>query len=113
MESGFIIEDGKLIKPVGSVQSIIMIPHNVEVIGEYAFANLHDIEGIVLHDRVEKIGREAFLGCRSLTHIELPDSVQQIGRRIFDRCPGIQKVKLPKNVEIKPWLLNDSKFYRS
>lgn len=59
------------------------------------------------------IGERAFLGCRSLTHIELPDSVQQIGYRIFDRCPGIQKVKLPKNVEIKPWLLNDSKFYRS
>lgn len=58
MESGFIIEDGKLIKPVGSVQSIIMIPHNVEVIGEYAFANLHDIEGIVLHDRVKEIERE-------------------------------------------------------
>lgn len=58
MESGFIIEDGKLIKPVGSVQSVIMIPHNVEVIGEYAFANLHDIEGIVLHDRVKEIERE-------------------------------------------------------
>ena len=89
MESGFIIEDGKLIKPVGSVQSIIMIPHNVEVIGEYAFANLHDIEGIVLHDRVKEIERGAFQNCHDLRRLIIPNKNTKLGKEFFTNCRNL------------------------
>ena len=96
----------------GKVEKIVL-PGSLKHIGDQAFSYCENLKEIIIPEGVTYIGERAFLGCRSLTHIELPDSVQQIGYRIFDRCPGIQKVKLPKNVEIKPWLLNDPKFYRS
>ena len=90
MESGFIIEDGKLIKPVGSQPSHIVIPDDVEVIGEYAFANLHDIKSVVLHDRVKEIERGAFQNCHDLRRLIIPNNNTKLGEEFFTDCKNLK-----------------------
>ena len=86
MGSGFIIENGKLIRPVGEGMPHVVIPDDVEVIGEYAFSNLHDIESVILHDRVKKIGDGAFENCHGLRNIVIPNSETRIGKNAFEAC---------------------------
>ena len=90
MESGFIIEDGKLIKPVGTEQSHIVIPDNVEIIGEYAFANFHDIESIVLHEGVKEIERGAFQNCHDLRRLIIPNGNTKLGKEFFTGCKNLK-----------------------
>ncbi len=90
MESGFIIEDGKLIKPVGSQPSHIVIPDDVEVIGEYAFANLHDIKSVVLHDSVKKLERGAFQNCHDLRRLIIPNGNTKLGKEFTTDCKNLE-----------------------
>ncbi len=51
----------------------IILPHGVEKIGSYAFANLTALKEIVLPSTLTMIDQGAFLGCTSLTTISYMD----------------------------------------
>ena len=63
--------------PLGKISPTLIIPstlggYPVVRIGEGAFSNFKDIEGIVLPDSITSIGASAFSGCTGLTSIILP-----------------------------------------
>ena len=66
----------------------IVIPDDVESIGEYAFCDCTGLTSIEMPDYVSSIGQGAFYGCTGLTSIEIPNSVFSIGVFAFCGCTG-------------------------
>lgn len=68
----------------------IVIPGNVKVIGDYAFANTGNFNGVTSWaEGTELIGTYAFYGCMNL-NVTLPASVKTIGVYAFANCKNIQ-----------------------
>ena len=59
------------------------LTYTVTAIGDEAFANLVDLEEVVIPEGVVRIGNNAFAGCSSLTDITLPLSVNTVGKNAF------------------------------
>jgi hypothetical protein len=98
----------------------VVIPDNVTVIGESAFANLRELTNVVIPDSVIIIGERAFEYCENLaeitigksvtsigefafaysglTSIEIPDNVTEIGRRAFQNCRELTSVIIGNGV---------------
>ncbi|WP_304135708.1 leucine-rich repeat protein [Phascolarctobacterium succinatutens] len=75
----------------------IMIPENVEYIGEWAFRGCEKLESIVIPDGITSIGDYTFCECSSLTDITLPESVESIGKHAFEKS-AITNITLSDNV---------------
>lgn len=80
----------------------IYIPDTVEVIGERAFAQCHDIEHIYFGEssQLKKIGYNAFDRCYSLETINIPLCVEEIDERAFMYCEGLKEITLGDNITV-------------
>lgn len=67
----------------GALRENIVIPSQVTVIDNYAFA-LNSVRSVQIQNTVTKLGNEAFYWC-SLTTIIIPDSVTEIGNNAFSQ----------------------------
>lgn len=68
----------------------IVIPANVRTIGDYAFANTGNFNGVTTWEEgTALIGTYAFYGCTNL-RVTLPASVKTIGVYAFANCKNIQ-----------------------
>ena len=78
----------------------IVIPVNVETIGEMAFAECYNLLSVnfATGSELTTIGANAFINCVSLTNYSIPNSVQTIGEKAFFRCPGPQTLNIPSSV---------------
>jgi hypothetical protein len=65
----------------GALRENIVIPAQVTVIDNYAFA-LNSVRSVQIPNTVTKLGNESFYWC-SLTTIIIPDSVTEIGNNAF------------------------------
>ena len=77
----------------------IIIPPNIEFIGEYAFANCLNLSSVICinsNPNLTQIGKHAFNGCTNLTTVRLPLSLLDIGLGAFLNCPNLWSVTLPK-----------------
>ncbi len=75
----------------------IVIPDSVKKIGNYAFANCHNLllqtrGGSSFGTSVESIGENAFSGCYSLDSIRFPTSLLTVGKEAFAKC-SVQELK--------------------
>jgi hypothetical protein len=93
----FKIENGILIKYVGSSESVV-IPDFVTSIGDQAFLGCEGITSITLPDSVNYIGSSAFKGCSRLTDINLPRRLTNIGKHTFDGCSSLKSISIPDGV---------------
>ncbi|GEM_PF-1832004 len=75
--------NGSAFRDCSSMISIV-IPENVETIGNYAFQNCSGLTSVVLPEGVTDIGYSAFTGCSSLVSIRIPVSVTYIDGHVFD-----------------------------
>ena len=103
----FEIFEGVLNKYNGE-DKIVVIPQEVNSIGEFAFYGCLEIEKVILHENVNSIGQFAFYGCEHLETIENLEHVSLIGSGAFSCCYALKEFKLSKKITI----LNKSTFYR-
>ena len=75
----------------------VIIPNNVEYIGDYAFYN-SEIKSLSIGNNVKIIGDHAFAGCY-LANVTIPDKVITIGKSAFSDC-AFTNITIPNNVEI-------------
>jgi hypothetical protein len=62
------------------------------------FANLRNLQTLVLPSGVTTIGKEAFLYCAALTSVTIPNSVTRIDGWAFCACSSLMSVTIPSNV---------------
>jgi hypothetical protein len=113
-ESDFVIEDGVLIRYVGS-DSAITIPSNVTMIGESAFRENDVIQSVIIPGNVIEIHAYAFANCPNLQSVVMKEGVETIDRGAFAMDRKLSKVTIPKTmVQLKednfresPWLLDN------
>jgi len=109
-----------------SAFSEIILPKNLQVIGEYAFANtglisisippsvtsignyafaqdgsVRALNSVVFEEgsKLNFIGKYAFYYCVNLKSIELPDNISSISEDTF-KDSGLEKVKLPSSLKV-------------
>ncbi len=63
-------------------------------IGEYAFYNCHELEGVTIPEGVAAIGKYAFYNCFRLEGMTIPESVTAIGQYAFQSCGGLKSVHI-------------------
>ena len=76
----------------------IYLPHSVKIIGESAFWDCKSLNNIIIQNGVTTIEECAFYGCSSLTSIEIPSSVTSIGRCTFLGCESLISIEIPSSV---------------
>lgn len=95
--NGFVIHGGVLISYSGE-DSEIVIPSNVVIIGENAFASKVTITSITIPDTVTRISDKAFNNCQKLREIDIPGSVSSVGDNVFENCTSLEKVVLGEGI---------------
>jgi len=97
------IEDGVLVKfderDLDSKGEYI-IPKEVKVIGNQAFADCEKLTKIKLHNGIVEIRPNAFWRCSNLKHVSMTNSVRGIGFNAFAYCINLKDIKLSSKVEI-------------
>ncbi len=66
----------------------LTVPHDVEVICEYAFQNCKNLTDIQLSDSLEVLEQYSFNGCLSVPDIELPDNLSSVGQYVLGNVAG-------------------------
>jgi uncharacterized repeat protein (TIGR02543 family) len=62
------------------------------------------IKGIILPSNLESIGNNAFKDCVYLSAVTIPDGVTSIGTGAFENCSALTSIIIPESVtEIKDW----------
>lgn len=95
------IDNGVLVGYYGKDETVV-VPEEVTVIGEGAFAHYgpqSNMEYIVLHDGITRIGANAFEDCKKLRTIEIPEKVTKIEAETFNNCNALSKVVFHDNVK--------------
>lgn len=95
-KDGFIIENEILKEYVGEAKKVV-IPKEVKIIGENAFAN-KKITEVVFPDGLKIIGKYAFSGCQYLSKVTFPKGVTIIGEASFSHCIKLTEITLPESV---------------
>ena len=62
------------------------------IIGDYAFEDCDNLDGIAIPSSVTSIGEGAFAWCSVLTNVEIPSSVTSIGHDAFIGCDNLIQV---------------------
>lgn len=68
------------------IPSILTIPKDVEVIGDYAFRDCKELKKVIFSNNLECIWPGAFMDCSKLKKVEIPESVEKIGSGAFWGC---------------------------
>lgn len=75
----------------------LIIPEGIINIGELAFANNFNLEGVTLPKSLKRIGDRAFSECYKLTKVNIPN-VEIIGKQAFYKTK-IREIVIPEGVE--------------
>jgi hypothetical protein len=93
----FIINDGVLVKFVGTKQNVI-VPEFITEIGENAFSN-SNVVTVNLNEGIQKISVGAFSWCEKLKKINLPRSLIIIEDNAFADCGALEDITIPYGVK--------------
>ena len=92
----FLICDGQLVKYLGSGDAAV-IPNEVKVIGESAFAYNSKLKNVVIPNGVKEIGVSAFAECSALEAVKLPKSVELVDDGAFSNCSKLSELTIEGN----------------
>lgn len=76
----------------------IIIPDNINKIGNEAFASCAELERVVIGNNATNIGAWAFRNCNKLTRVDIPGSVEDIGYSAFGNCERLNSVNIGSGV---------------
>ncbi|MBQ4346082.1 MAG: leucine-rich repeat protein [Oscillospiraceae bacterium] len=65
------------------------------MIAPQVFADLPELEEVVLADGVTQIDNAVFARCKNLRSVQIPDSVKRIGAAAFLDCEALTDIRLP------------------
>lgn len=93
------VEGGILISQYLGNDKIVVIPEkidgkNVLELGEQAFANNEDVEGVKLADSTRVMDRGVFINCTNLKVIVFGKNIEEIGADVFSFCTSLTDVEL-------------------
>ncbi len=74
--------------------SEVVIPADINAIGNYAFARNAALRRVVLPRHLVAIGTSAFLKCTSLVALTIPSLVEHIGSFAFSNCTALKSVTI-------------------
>lgn len=81
----------------GELVTEIVVPDNVNKIGNYAFAKYKNLTSITIGNNVKSIGHSSFRET-SITSIVIPEGVTSIGDYAFSYCKKIASITLPDSL---------------
>ncbi len=76
----------------------ITIPDGVLGIGDYAFKRCEELEGIIIPDSVTDLGASAFSQCKSIKSVTFSKSLKEIKGYTFSGCAMIESVVIPEGI---------------
>lgn len=76
----------------------LLIPDNVEEIGNGAFSECKELQEVTFGLGVKRIGDWAFVECSGLTSIHMSDKLEVIGESAFEACSGLTELTIPDSV---------------
>ncbi len=88
-------------RELSNLESIIL-PDDLEIVGQDAFYRCSSINTIILPDGVTQIGSYAFASCTSLVNIVLSESLYRINESAFLNCTSLTNVYYNNN--LNNWL---------
>lgn len=97
MSIGFKIEDGVLLKYEGT-DSVVVIPEEVEKIGERAFIGNKVITEVTMPDTIVSIGKDAFEECIKLKTVKFSEKLERIESSAFRKCKVLTEAVLPETL---------------
>ena len=65
----------------------------------YAFANMKQLEVVILPENIREIPVGAFMGCSVLRSVNIPYNVVSIGSEAFDKCVSLKQIDIPASVQ--------------
>ncbi len=77
----------------------INVANGVEIIPDYAFANISELEDVKFGNDIKTIGENAFYNCGDIEEIVLPEGLEIIRDGAFSHCGNLESITLPKSVE--------------
>ena len=80
-----------------------IIPQDVTVIGEWAFADCFDLKSFNIPSSVKVIEKGAFYQCTGLSSIHLDNNVREIGASAFSGCNRVKTVIIPHKINAINW----------
>lgn len=89
--------DGKLVED-------LVIPKEVEKIGDYAFVN-GKFKSITIENGVESLGKYGFYHCNQVEEIVIPDSVKNIDSYCFKGCENLKRIIIGSGLRSKGFML--------
>lgn len=126
------IPNAKIISSDNIKENTLVIPDNIEVIGESAFIgmnfekvvfpkqlrvieksafkNCKKLKEVIFNDNQLCIEDEAFANCQSLKNVEFRNNVYIIGERCFENCNSLEKVIFNETEENSFIEINDYAF---
>ncbi len=108
-EKNYTIDGNILVSCIGQADAngVFVVPDNITMIAECAFAGDTDLKEVVIGESVKVIGSSAFQYCTSLETVTISEGVETIGSHAFANCSSLKNVSLPSTVSI----LNEYAFY--
>lgn len=91
------VGDGILIQYKGNGDSAV-VPDNVKIIGERAFAYCEDLKKVIIPEGVIEVRDYAFEHCTALESVCLPHSLRRLGSRVFVDCAEFAEISLPDDL---------------
>lgn len=70
----------------------VSVPEGVTEIGDGAFADFRNLQGVILPDSVGRIGAKAFQNCESLSSLTLPADLRELEADAFEGCGALKAV---------------------
>ena len=83
------------------IPSTLIIPKEVEGIGDYAFRDCKKLERVIFSNsnNLKCIWPGAFMDCIKLKKVTIPGSVVRIENWAFSSCRELKKIEIPGSVE--------------
>ncbi|MBQ2988516.1 MAG: leucine-rich repeat domain-containing protein [Clostridia bacterium] len=108
-EKTYTVDGNILVSCIGQADEngVFVIPDNITMIAESAFAGDSDLREVVIGADVKVIGSGAFQYCTSLETVTIGEGVETIGSHAFTNCSSLKNITLPSTVKV----LNEYAFY--
>lgn len=96
--SAFRLDKNVLVEYLGNDKEVL-IPSNVEAIGEGAFENNETIEKVTIPSGVKQIDAYAFWGCSNLKTVIGCEGLSAYDDFSFANCAALESIPIPSNIE--------------
>ena len=108
-EKNYTIDGSMLVSCIGQADAngVFVVPENITMIAENAFAGDSDLKEVVIGPHVKVISSAAFQYCTSLETVTISEGVETIGSHAFSNCTSLKNITLPSTVSV----LNEYTFY--